>query len=1637
VANLELELRTDVSAAQINRLFDEVRSNAEGAKKALNEALGGTVTKKIVFENIVDETGARKLVAVEKERLSVTDKVIAAQKQLERVQEGSVTSLRGQVRYAAQLRDGTAKYETSTRRISEAWAAANQQLSKLNRELAVASASTFWEKIRVGLNAQGLVNFSNGLIQITQGLQAASITIGQITSSVNKLVQASAGLQQFSLAFKAIGAGAAGAQQALAESSRISLNLGVSIKDVRNSFQQLSPVILNSGGSISDVSKVVESLSSRFAAFGISGDRARRVTNGIIQAFAKGKLMAEEFTQQIAEADPAFGTDFAKALKVSTQELLRMIQAGEVTTDVLLRGVIAVNKSATVYGKLGTSAKDAVESLAAGNVTIDQVQGKFESLSQFNLENFAKAFEPFTLAVLRTSAVVIDFIDRISKLESVKGLGSLFGGLANVINAAVETILNATEGLLRFADAVTALAGPLTKIPGLAEAFGVVILAKLVAPLAAFKQDLIKTAAEGRGFGAFLAKLSLGAAKPLDDIAKKSGQIGPTLSNSFQRASKAIGDFSSRGDKAKASLIELSKSNVELSTRIAAGEARLTKFKGLLNESSASLNRAKQSTSSFAAAGGSIGPLETKTNNLRNAVKALEGDLGRLKAQKGAVGAALEVNRQAVKDLGLIPTTLKGIQGASGLAVGAFNGIKNAIGGVVAAIGPLGFAMIAIAAATSSYNQINKEANAILDGSKQRVNALDESIKALGGSTEDAETPITGLALVWAQFGLAINSVTEKINKFFSASKNGASEAAELEGSSKNASKGFDLLAIGIGAAAGALAGARFGKFGVIIGGIAGALIAISATGSDAGVKLEELKKRVAAIGLSAQTESRKIIELVNALNKINEGGGTGGGGTVQIAAGYQQLKSALEGVTGLQQQLTSQQQIYQTQLAKLGPSVASAFPAFQKLKEAQKIANEEASKGIFGDPEKLGRAIAEIIKAVAELERLGVPKEAIESYGNLQNALKVVNDELVNVSAQVEAGTAAFNQFAEANGLSSAELLKTANNSVNLNKALSDLQGLLALIDPTEQAAKWAEINQTIAETQSKLDRLNGTAANITVNAIEAQGAVNTLAELQRYQQALSQQQTFLSINSSELDVSLEKTRKLQIVMEALSKTKAQLSAEIDVGRAEIELAALQRNAAARQQSFQAESQGISKVAAEIQKKAQAEDAAYQKQIENVRKLGEADQKRISEEIAGIQRAAAARDKSYQNRIAQLQKLGPAEQKLKDKEIADLKLQAARGETEEERLQAQAQLERLAREEKIAEVEKQRAAQREQDERRLQALEEERQEAAKKREAEIAAIEEERQARQLANAAKLEEAQKKTQGVQAATAASQEKSQGRIEELQEKINEKATREKEERLSILAAVLEAKEGGDDIAKALGLSAEEAAELTGSTTETAQKSSDAASSIGEMDSNMKSTAVYADSTKRSLELADTAVKNIVNNLNSLDGKTITVTIKGGAARYAGGPVQGGSTYTVNELGREGFLSSGGRLTTIDRPAYASWRAPGSGTVIPAHIMSGLDVPTTGVRVKQHRMPSVAPGGSFKGLAKAIQGSLSNRGSVGPSGLQELASVQAQQAIQIGKLSRAVSDLTEKNWNVQVNVKNSGQVAYLEALNRSIR
>lgn len=151
-----------------------------------------------------------------------------------------------------------------------------------------------------------------------------------------------------------------------------------------------------------------------------------------------------------------------------------------------------------------------------------------------------------------------------------------------------------------------------------------------------------------------------------------------------------------------------------------------------------------------------------------------------------------------------------------------------------------------------------------------------------------------------------------------------------------------------------------------------------------------------------------------------------------------------------------------------------------------------------------------------------------------------------------------------------------------------------------------------------------------------------------------------------------------------------------------------------------------------------------------------------------------------------------------------------------------------------------------------------------------------------------------------------------------------------------------------------------------------------------------TKASVDSLASSLRAATSAAQALKN----VQASSTTVT-----GRASGGPVTGGSTYTVNELGKEAFLSASGRLSMINAPSWGQWTAPGAGTVIPAHLTKQLNIPAGGVSLNSGAAMSAsrADGGGMRGMMKALM-------SIGGGD-----SIQNNVTIQAANTTQAASDM----------------------------
>ena len=103
--------------------------------------------------------------------------------------------------------------------------------------------------------------------------------------------------------------------------------------------------------------------------------------------------------------------------------------------------------------------------------------------------------------------------------------------------------------------------------------------------------------------------------------------------------------------------------------------------------------------------------------------------------------------------------------------------------------------------------------------------------------------------------------------------------------------------------------------------------------------------------------------------------------------------------------------------------------------------------------------------------------------------------------------------------------------------------------------------------------------------------------------------------------------------------------------------------------------------------------------------------------------------------------------------------------------------------------------------------------------------------------------------------------------------------------------------------------------------------------------LKTSATQAGKMKTATSQAKTAASGLSRIWRSIAReaqRAAEAAVKAARARALGGPVQGGQTYQVNEVGREMFMSRGGNLSEIRAPRFGNWTAPSSGTVIPAHM-----------------------------------------------------------------------------------------------------
>jgi tape measure domain-containing protein len=147
--------------------------------------------------------------------------------------------------------------------------------------------------------------------------------------------------------------------------------LGQAFVPLADSYSKFAASAALSGATLEQTRAVFVSLTEASTAFGLSADDTKGVFRATEQIFSKGKVTAEELRGQLGERLPAAMAIMAKSLGVTTAELNKMLEQGEVTSNAMVGFAIemaraveqqlpaAVKNLNAEIGRLETAASDA------------------------------------------------------------------------------------------------------------------------------------------------------------------------------------------------------------------------------------------------------------------------------------------------------------------------------------------------------------------------------------------------------------------------------------------------------------------------------------------------------------------------------------------------------------------------------------------------------------------------------------------------------------------------------------------------------------------------------------------------------------------------------------------------------------------------------------------------------------------------------------------------------------------------------------------------------------------------------------------------------------------------------------------------------------------------------------------------------------------------------------------------------------------------------------------------------------------------------------------------------------------------------------------------------------------------------
>lgn len=222
---------------------------------------------------------------------------------------------------------------------------------------------------------------------------------------------------------------------------QLTTKMPISIEAAATSYKKFAVAAGLSGMSIKDTQETFENFSTGFSAMGLSVEAQKYAFIALEQMISKGQVQMEELKTQLGDHLPGAVQLMATALDVPVAKLMKMIEAGQVTSDAVIK------MGRTVKTQFGEAAAAAVNS----------TQGQFTALQNawwtFKNTIFNSGFDAALGAMAKSLS---DIMSSDAAIDFAKRIGDAFSRAFKAIAVGAAVLADNQDTVVKFFKAFAA-----------------------------------------------------------------------------------------------------------------------------------------------------------------------------------------------------------------------------------------------------------------------------------------------------------------------------------------------------------------------------------------------------------------------------------------------------------------------------------------------------------------------------------------------------------------------------------------------------------------------------------------------------------------------------------------------------------------------------------------------------------------------------------------------------------------------------------------------------------------------------------------------------------------------------------------------------------------------------------------------------------------------------------------------------------------------------------------------------------------------------------------------------------------------------------------------------------------------------